>query len=90
MTMQLHKVDDGSKVHDGLYVGGPFQIQVPDGWQVAPGDADDIRACNSHPWQCSALVFADGSIGFTSDSENLYLKDRIGKIICRLPAAALD
>jgi hypothetical protein len=80
MTMQMHKIDDNTKVHDGLYIGGPFKSQVPAGWQVAPGDADDLRACKNHPWQCSGLVFADGSLGFTCQSDNS--KDRIGKSIC--------
>jgi hypothetical protein len=32
---------------------------VPAGWDIAPGDADDIRVCGAHRWQSSYLVFAD-------------------------------
>ncbi len=30
------------------------------GWQIAGGDADDVRVCAAHPWQSSSLVFANG------------------------------
>ncbi len=29
------------------------------GWQIAGGDADDVRVCAAHPWQIEWLVFAD-------------------------------
>ena len=29
------------------------------GWQIARGDADDVRVCGAHPWQSPWLVFAD-------------------------------
>ena len=30
------------------------------GWQIAGGDADDVRVCGAHPWQSWWLVFANG------------------------------
>ncbi len=30
------------------------------GWQIARGDADDVRVCGAHPWQSYFLVFANG------------------------------
>ncbi len=30
------------------------------GWQIAGGDADDVRVCGAHPWQIDYLVFANG------------------------------
>ncbi len=30
------------------------------GWQIAGGDADDVRVCGAHPWQSYCLVFANG------------------------------
>ncbi len=30
------------------------------GWQIARGDADDVRVCAAHPWQSYYLVFANG------------------------------
>jgi hypothetical protein len=30
------------------------------GWQIAGGDADDVRVCGAHPWQSYYLVFANG------------------------------
>jgi hypothetical protein len=35
---------------------------VPAGWDIAPGDADDVRVCGAHPLQSSCLLFADGSL----------------------------
>ncbi len=32
------------------------------GWQIAGGDADDVRVCAAHPWQSDYLVFANGDI----------------------------
>jgi hypothetical protein len=32
------------------------------GWQIAGGDADDVRVCDAHPWQSAYLVFANGEV----------------------------
>ena len=57
MTLHRHKVDDRSIVGDGQQ-----PLPVPAGWQIAEGNADDIRVCAAHPWQSDALVFANGDI----------------------------
>jgi hypothetical protein len=54
MTLHCHKVDDRTRVDEDKHV------HVPAGWQIAAGDADDIRVCSAHPWQSSGLVFANG------------------------------
>jgi hypothetical protein len=55
MTLHCHKVDDHTLVEDGQK-----PVHVPAGWEIAPGDADDIRVCGAHPWQSDRLVFVDG------------------------------
>jgi hypothetical protein len=40
------------------------------GWQIADGDADDVRVCGAHPWQSNYLVFADGQACGTSMCSN--------------------
>ena len=37
------------------------------GWQIADGDADDVRVCAAHPWQVYHLVFANGEICGTAN-----------------------
>ncbi len=55
MTLHRRKVDDRIIVRDGTQ-----PLPVPAGWQIAEGNADDIRVCAAHPWQSSYLVFANG------------------------------
>ena len=55
MTLHRHKVDDRTIVTDGHQ-----PLPVPAGWQIAEGNADDIRVCAAHPWQSGYLVFANG------------------------------
>ena len=54
MTLHVHKVDDRTIVKDGKK-----PVQVPAGWDIAPGDADDLRVCGAHPWQSQWLLCAD-------------------------------
>ena len=54
MTLHMHRVDDRTVVYDG-----DKPLHVPAGWDIAPGDADDMRVCGAHPWQSDYLVFAD-------------------------------
>jgi hypothetical protein len=35
-------------------------MQVPAGWQIADGNADDIHVCGAYHWQKRCLVFANG------------------------------
>ncbi len=55
MTLNRHKVDDSTIVDDGKE-----PLDVPAGWQIADGSADDVRVCAAHPWQSRCLVFANG------------------------------
>ena len=55
MTLHRHKVDDSTWVQDGKE-----PLDVPAGWQIADGSADDARVCSAHPWQSTYLVFANG------------------------------
>ena len=55
MTLHRRKVDDRTIVRDGTQ-----PLPVPAGWQIAEGNADDIRVCAAHPWQSGCLVFANG------------------------------
>jgi hypothetical protein len=56
MTLHTHKVDDDRTV---VY-DGDQPVHVPSGWEIAPGDADDIRVCAAHPWQSCFLIFSNG------------------------------
>ena len=55
MTLHMRRVDDSTKVYDGEQ-----PLEVPEGWQIADGSADDVRVCGAHPWQSGGLVFANG------------------------------
>ncbi len=55
MTLHRRNVDDRTWVRDGQQ-----PLPVPAGWQIAEGNADDIRVCAAHPWQSDYLVFANG------------------------------
>jgi hypothetical protein len=57
MSLHSHKVDDRTCVRDGYK-----PVHVPSGWEIAPGDADDIRVCAAHPWQSDFLVFSNGDL----------------------------
>ncbi len=62
MTLHRHKVDDSTIVKDGH-----LPLDVPAGWQIADGSADDARVCGAHPWQSHFLVFANyGSAFYTA------------------------
>jgi hypothetical protein len=55
MTLHGLKVDDRT-----IDTCGNEPLPVPEGWQIADGNPDDIRVCGAHPWQCWYLVFANG------------------------------
>ena len=69
MTLHRHKVDDSTIVKDG-----DQPLDVPAGWQIADGSADDVRVCGAHPWQSYGLVFANGdaygTAAYSSDIGN--------------------
>jgi hypothetical protein len=31
-------------------------LEVPSGWRIAEGDADDLRVCATHPWQVRLIL----------------------------------
>lgn len=69
MTLHVHKVDDRTLVQDGTKT-----VPMPAGWNIAPGDADDMRVCRAHPWQSYWLVFADTYIyGTAMCSSSSYI-----------------
>ncbi len=70
MTLHMHRVDDRTKVEDGSQ-----PLDVPAGWQIADGSADDARVCGAHPWQSNSLVFANGDACGTALSSS-YRGDR--------------
>ena len=51
----MRRVDDHTSSEDGVQ-----PLDVPEGWQIADGSADDVRVCAAHPWQRAWLVFANG------------------------------
>ncbi len=55
ITLHSHNVDARTLVLDGRK-----PVHVPSGWEIAPGDAHDIRACAAHPWQSYYLIFSNG------------------------------
>ena len=64
MTLHLHKFDGRTWVNS--VNDGSQPLPLPAGWQIADGNADDIRVCATHPWQCNYLVFANGDAYGTS------------------------
>ena len=61
----MHRVDDRTWVRDG-----DQPLDVPAGWQIADGSADDVRVCAAHPWQSYGLVFANGDLYGTAACYN--------------------
>jgi hypothetical protein len=53
-TLHCHKVHDRTLVFDG-----DQPLHVPEGWHIAPGDADDIHVGGAYPWQSYNLHFAN-------------------------------
>ena len=71
MTLHLHQVDDSTDVQDARQA-----VEVPHGWDIAPGDADDARVCGAHAWQAQFLVVASGDCYGTGMCSN---PNHIGK-----------
>ena len=57
MTLHMRRVDVSTMANDGNQ-----PLDVPAGWQIADGSADDARVCGAHPWQSHYLVFANGDV----------------------------
>ena len=66
----MHNVDDSRDVRSVTDIAvvwdGAVPVAVDAGFEVAPGDADDIAVCNQHTWGSYHLVFADGSLCATA------------------------
>jgi hypothetical protein len=61
-SAHLHSVDGATVIEDGhALVSIGFG-----GFEVAPGDDDDVMVCNMHPWGCEWLVFSDGTSSATA------------------------
>ena len=61
-SAHLHEVQAASVIEDGNAL-----VDVGyGGFEIAPGDEDDIRASNMHPWGSEWLVFSDGSSSATA------------------------
>ena len=79
MTLHMRRVDDSTKVYDGEQ-----PLEVPEGWQIADGSADDVRVCGAHPWQSRCLVFANGdSYGTAACWDSTCIGDRHLKCFSR-------
>jgi hypothetical protein len=65
MTLHRHEVDGRNYVNDGSQ-----PLHLPSGWQIAEGNADDVRVCGAHAWQSHGLVFANGDMYGTAVSHD--------------------
>ncbi len=65
MTLHVLKVDDRTKARNG-----DKPVHVPAGWEIAPGDADDIRVCATHCWQSYSLIFSNGDVYWTAMADS--------------------
>jgi hypothetical protein len=55
LELRFYDVPKGEMFrHDGTFV------EIPAGWTIALGDADDRHVVSSHYWQSDYLVFSDG------------------------------
>ena len=53
-TAHFHDVDGASLVEDGTDL-----VSLGAGFEVAPGDDNDVAVCNAHAWGSRSLAFAD-------------------------------
>ena len=60
---QVHDVDCCDLIGDGKN-----WVYIDHGFEVAPGDADDIEVANAYPWGSRFLVFSDGAYADTAMS----------------------
>ena len=55
-TAHVRSVDCRDHIYDGKTI-----VDIDAGFEVAPGDANDILVANAHPWGSYDLVFSDGA-----------------------------
>ena len=80
-TLHLRQVDGVKIKRDG------GKKRVPAGWEIACGDADDIRVCAAHPWQSRRLVFGNGDSYETASSSHAGACSQLTRKIEYLPHA---
>ena len=73
-SRDVRSVTDIAVVWDGA-----VPVAVDAGFEVAPGDADDIAVCNQHTWGSYHLVFADGSLCATANTL-MRFPEEIGRL----------
>ncbi len=73
--------------HDLIEDGDTF-VDIDAGFEVAPGDANDIEVANAYPWESRFLVFSDGACAATAVSiaENRSRKGMSCNILNWIPA----
>jgi hypothetical protein len=49
-----------------ISMNGRTLVNIDAGFEVAPGDASDVEAANTHTWGSAYLVFGDGRHAATS------------------------
>lgn len=59
MTLHKRKVNDDNI--RPFIEAGEEPLEIPQGWNIAVGDADDVRVCGTHAWQSDFLVFRNGA-----------------------------
>ena len=74
-SRDVRRVTDIAVVWDGT-----VPVAVDAGFEVAPGDADDIAVCNQHTWGSYHLVFADGSLCATAYTL-MRFPEEIGRLL---------
>ncbi len=74
-SRDVRRVTDIAVVWDGT-----VPVAVDAGFEVAPGDANDIAVCNLHTWGSYHLVFADGSLCATAYTL-MRFPEEIGKLL---------
>jgi hypothetical protein len=79
-TAHFHDVDGASLVEDGTDL-----VSLGAGFEVAPGDDNDVAVCNAHAWGSRFLAFADRfTHSNTSLQNDVYASDKgmFCKILC--------
>jgi hypothetical protein len=66
MTLNFHLVDSSHSMKPRTGGQKENEKEVPLGWEIAPGDAYDLRVCREHRWQVPQLVFENGDCFYTA------------------------
>ncbi len=60
-SAHLHDVDGQTEIQDGC---APVGIDA--GFEVAPGDASDVKVANANAWGSWGLMFSDGAFAYSA------------------------